>query len=77
MVDMSVGEENRLDKRGGYGKFDILKNISALFHTAVDKEVSATDFQKRATACNFMSSTDKTNFHKFHLCYSIFGCAEL
>lgn len=54
MVDVSVGEQYKVDLSGGNGEVLVLKNVFSLFHAAVDKAVLTTAGEKGTAASYFM-----------------------
>ena len=63
MVDVSVRNDDSVDVRRGYRYLDVLEQIRALLHSAVYDDVLAAGLKKRAGTCDFVSCSDKRDFH--------------
>ena len=59
MVNMSVGEQNKINLTVAYRRFYILIKILPLLHPAVNKKLGCTDFQIMTAPRHFMIGSDK------------------
>ena len=63
MVNMGMGQKNKIDGGCRDRQGLVFKNISALFHTDIDQNVFSAHLQVMAAACYFMIGSNKSEFH--------------
>ena len=63
VVDMGMGQKNKIDGGCRDRQGLVFKNISALFHTDIDQNVFSAHLQVMAAACYFMIGSNKSEFH--------------
>jgi hypothetical protein len=63
VIDMGVGQKNKINAGGRDRQRLIFKNVSALFHTDIDQNAFSAHLQVMAAACYFMIGSNKSEFH--------------
>ena len=64
---MGMCQKHRFDLTGRHRQRSVFKDIEALLHAAVHKEVPAAHLQQCAAAGHLMCCTDKGHFHSENL----------
>ena len=63
VIDVGMGEDHHIHLAGSNGQADVHIGVLSLFHAIVDEHILPIHLQQTATAGDFMSSADKSQFH--------------
>ena len=64
VVDVSVGEQHKVNAGGWAGDFLVLKVVYALLHAEIDKEFLSAGFDIGTASCDLVGSAEEYKFHK-------------